>query len=193
MSIVDDTIKLAGSVMTIIRTPTNVSSYCWKGTMSRRGLEPKSAFERFFLIPSDAGIVEGDLVLIGGDYHLVMSISTEGEFGETWCYQGTLYKCNSVITVRQYNSGTKAFITSATNIHCLITNEGWWGENDRNVAVQASRISSRAFTVYAQALAGIGKKSMIIDQASMRFRVSDDIDPITTNGITTIRMLLENA
>lgn len=193
MSLVNDTIKLAGHPMTIIRAAGNIASYFWKGTMQRRGLEPKSSYERFYLIPSDSGIVAGDLIQHGLIYYLVMSLSLEGEFAEPLCLQGTLYLCNSLVAVRQYNSGSKAFIDSATNVRALIIVEGWTGENDRNVAVQASRISNRSYTVYAQKVAGIGKASMIVDQDSRRFRVSDDINPVLAGGITTARMMIENA
>lgn len=183
-SIVDDSIKQAGFPMTIVRSGGNLSSMFWKGTFNKRGLDPTKSYERFYLIPSDSEIVEGDLVQDANFSYLVMSLSREEEFGEFLCYQGTLYKCNSIVTVRKYDTTTQGFPIFKTGIHCVImrANRGFI-DDDKATAAPSHAGQGNLFLVYAQASTGIDKKCVVTDQNGNDFEVSNDVNPTIANGI----------
>ena len=197
-SMVDDTIRMSGSPMTVIRSAGNLSSYLWEGTMNRKGLVPLKAYERFYLIPSDSGIVEGDLVQKGSELFLVMSLAREDLHGDLQCFQGTLYKCNSVVTVKKYNSGTQALDVFQSGVNCLIT-RALSGpglsppDNDQATVIPAFKGRDKVFFLIAQSASGIDKTSSILDAAGRSFRVSDDFDPFIVNGILQAEVVWANA
>lgn len=192
MSLVDENIRLAGMTATLIRTPSNVTSSCWKGTLARKGLEPARAYERFYLFPSDSGVVEGDLVQIGSEFFLAMSLSREEEFGELQCFQGTLYRCNSTVTVRKYNGTTKVFDDFKTGVRCLIVRSSArvQAEDDRADAVDWGRGTTNMFTCYLQEGVGFSKDCLLVDQDQRQFRATDDQNPTVVDGVTILDMVM---
>jgi len=198
VSLIDDTIKMAGSKMSVIRTPSNLSSWFREGTMSKKGLEPSKSYERFFLIPTDSGVVEGDLIQNGSEFFLVMSLAKQESFGEFLAYQGTLYKCNSIVTVRKFNSSTDAFADAATGVNCVIARAlagpGLTpAKDDVNTAVSWMKGLGKIFNLFIQNSATVDKNSLIIDASGRQFRISSDSDPFVTNGVLSAEVVWANA
>lgn len=190
-SLIDDTIKMAGRPITILRAAGNLSSFFWNGTFNRKGLEPPRSYERFFLIPSDSGIVTGDLIQDGTDFYLVMSLSREGEFGETWAFQGTLFKTNSVVSLNKYATGTQIFSQTKTGVNCLITRAHAFRGAEDDMAVLSSRSGRGSlWTLYARTSEGIDKGHTITDQDARDWRVTADSDPSLAGGIFTADIML---
>jgi len=183
---------MAGRPITVLRSPVNLSTFFWQGTLNRKGLEPTRSYERFYLMPSDAGVVEGDLIQDGTDFFLVMSLSKEGEFGETWAFQGTLYKTNSLVSVNTYNESTQVFDPIKTGVNCLITRAHAFrgAEDDMAVALSSARGRGSLWTVYARVSEGINKDSILVDQAGREWRVSADSDPSVVSGVLVADVML---
>lgn len=193
MSIVNENIRLAGSPMTILRAAGNVASYFWMGTLVRKGLEPSRSFERFYSIPSDSGVVEGDLIQAGSEFFLVASLSRTETFGELLCFQGTLYRCNSVVTVKRYDGDLKTFPVVKSGVRCLISREinRVRSEDDRAAAGFYQKGQGPVFTLFAQESEGIDSGSLLEDQAGRSFRVSDDTNPTLAGGLTMADLVME--
>lgn len=195
MSTLDETIRLAGRAVTLIRSGGNVSTYMYYTTTGRVAGKSKlnlaDDHEGGFLFPSDSSVVAGDLVLAGTDYYLVVALADIVVFGEAWGYKGMLYKCNSVITVQHWNSVTDLFEDYKADVHSFIIHEGEqaWAEDKSLLRPTKYRGKRKPFTLYAQTSSGINSNSVIIDQELRKFRVSKDHDPFAADGILITQVL----
>jgi len=180
-----------GKTATIIRSSGNLTIDIYIKPKSRTLLP----YMRDFIADSDASpsgeLIEGDLVKDGTDYYLIVALS-KMEMDVTYAVRGYMYKCNSTVTIKTYNSGTKAYESYATDLPCLITKEHDEGQTDRGVVSPSRRESNKGFFVYAQSDKGIALKSYIIDQDSRKFRVADDINPFFAGGIVEARAVWDN-
>lgn len=198
MSVLDETIRLAGRSVQIIRDTGNVDTYMYYTSTGRTAgkfkLNPDDDHETGFLFPSDSGVQSGDLVYAGSDYYLVVSLTDLVVFGEVWGYKGLLYKCNSVVTVRHWNATTSQFEDYKTGVRCLITQERAQGWMEDKSLLQPVRYRGKRqpFTLYAQTSSGIDIHSRIVDQDGREFRVGKDQNPFTSGGILITQVMWEN-
>lgn len=199
MSIVDEDIRIAGLAASIIRTPSNISTYVMAeitgSEAGRRRLEPALSFDHSFRFMTNSGIVTGDLVSIGTNYFLVMALEPKNIHGILEYYRGTLYKCNSVVTIYGFNSTTqKDDLVIKQNVRCLITQvraQEW--DTDKALALpnRTYRGRTQPFQVYMRASEGLTVKHYFKDQSGRNFRVSKDFDVFISEGILQTEAMWE--
>lgn len=201
MSLVDETIRLDArkQSITILRESGNISSYMVSEVTGidtgKRRLDPFYDFETFARMPSDSGIVSGDMGQSGNDYYLVMAIESKWLADEIGFYRCTLYKCNSTVSVYYFNNTTKKHDTlHKSNVRCLITQvrAREWDE-DKALAVRQYRGRQQPFQLFVQESSGIvsGVDCIVVDQSNRRFRVSKEIDVFIAGGISQAQIIWE--
>lgn len=192
MGAVDDVIKSVGVSSTIIRTIGNLSTWLY---ISPKGsfLGSRAAYEREAMVPTDSGIVIGDLVHFANDYFLVVSLFEDRRVSEFFYYKAKLYRCNETITVQAYNATTKSFANSNTGIRCLIVSSQAALDSDKGVVIPGFRGSDDVFYLYAQksSLSGITKNSILIDSSLNKLRVGNGINPYFASGLIEVPVKME--
>jgi hypothetical protein len=198
-SLIDESIRLDTRArgVTIIRGSGNINTYMVSEITGndRSKVDPYYDFESSAKLPSDCGIVSGDLIQCGDDYYLVMAIEEKWCCDELGFYKCTLYKCNSLVSVYYFNSATKEHdVLHKSNVRCLITQvraQEW--DNDKSLIIKQFRGRSSPFQVFAQSNSGIipGKDCVLIDQADRRFRTNKDFDVFIADNISQTQVMLE--
>ena len=197
MSEFDETIRIGGKSATIIRTPTNITTYIMNDVtgmlVGKRRPDPMTDYENGFILPSDCGVVNGDLLLADSKYYLVMSLQAEKPFGELSFYRGMLYECNSLVSIYSYSTTTKKHsVLVKADVSCLITQVRAQAMNDdKAMAIREYRGKIQPFQVFMQSSAGLTKDHIIVDQNNRRFRVAKDFDPFITENILQTQVLWE--
>lgn len=188
---VDSVLKRVGEAVTIIRTGGNVSTYFY---MSPKGSTERSApYERNVMMPSDSGVVEGDLISHLSDYYLVVSAYQDRRVGQFFYNKVRLYRCNSTVTVRAQNPTTKLFVDAKTGVHCLITQVASTGTEDRGLVVPRYTGKDRLFDCFLPTSVGITKNNILVGADGKQFRVMEDINPFVAQGVTLAMLKWENA
>lgn len=190
-------ITLAGIPIQIVRTPSNINTYMFYGALGRIAgkyrANPEDAYQNGYYLPTDCGAVSGDLILADSEYYLLVSIEKIFDNGMLACYRGMLYKCNSVVTIKSFNSTTKKHDTvKKSNVHCLMTQvraQEW--NDDKVMVVREYRGRTQPFQVFLRESEGLTKDDIIIDQDNRRFRVGKDFDVFTSDGITQTQVFYE--
>lgn len=186
---VDDILKSVGATCTIIRTGGNVDTYLY---INPKGSFEKSApYERNAMMPTDSGVVEGDLIQYLSDYFLAVSVFQDRRVGEFFYNKVRLFRCNNTITVKAYNSTTKVFADSKTGVPCLVIDSNAYLTSDRGVVVPGFSGRDDIYYLYAQQSAGIGKNSILVDASSNHLRVADNINFYFASGLIEAPVKLE--
>lgn len=208
MGAVDEVIRSVGLSCTIIRpggstwgaSPwgtfrwgaddgiNNVSTYIY--------LNPKDAkgtYERNPMLPTDCGVVGGDLIQVLTDYYLVAGLIEDRRVGEFFNYKARLFKCNSVVTVRAQNVGTKLFANVSTGVRCLITQTLIGASEDKSIIVPGYGGKDRLFYCFVALTAGVNKNNILVDSIGRAFRVTEDMDPLYAPGLLRAMVKIENA
>jgi len=186
---VDEVLKSVGEPVTIIRTGGNVSTYLYinpKGSFER-----SAPYERNCMMPTDSGVISGDLIQHGSDYYLVVNLFEDRRVGEFFDYKARLFKCNTTVAVKAYNSMTKAFANVKTGVPCLIIDSNAYLMSDRGVTVPGYSGRDDVYYLYAQSGAGIDKNSILVDAASNHFRATDNINAFFASGVVEVPVKLE--
>lgn len=190
-------ITLAGIPIQIIRDAGNVNTYMFYGALGRIAgkyrATPDDTYQNGYYLPTNCGAVSGDLILADGEYYLLVSIEKVFDNGTLACYKGMLYKCNSVVTIKSFNTTTKKHDTvKKSNVRCLITQvraQEW--NDDKAMVVKEYRGKTQPFQVFMRASEGLTKDDIIIDQDNHRFRIGKDFDVFTSDGITQTQVVWE--
>lgn len=187
-SSIDAVLKTVGEAVTIIRTGGNISTYLYispKGSWLTRAY-----YERDGMMPTDSGIVVGDLISHLTNYYLVTALFDDRRVGEFFYYKVRLFKCNKSITIRAYNDTTKEFANASTNVPCLIIDTNAMTASDRAVAVPGFGGRDNVYYMYIQSSSGITKNSIIVD-GSTSFRVAGNVNPYFTTGVYEVPLKIE--
>lgn len=198
MSLVDDTIRLSGRPVTIIRNTGSVSTFMTgeiTGTgAGRRRLDPFLDYETAVMIPSDAGIITGDLALSDSEYYLCMAVEKKFYASDMEYYRGLLYKCNSVVSIYYFDTTSKKYDSlHKANVHCLITQvKAQAGMEDKALIIREYRGKSQPFQVFMRESEGLKSECVIVDQDSRRYRVSKDFDVFIADSIAQTQCMWEN-
>lgn len=197
-SVTDETIFQRGLLATIIRDSGDIETYTISEITGekagRRRLEPALGFDHAFWFMSDSEAKSGDLIRIDTDYYLVMALEPKYEYGELEYYRGTLYKCNSVVTIYTAGASGKDDTVVKAGVKCLITQvRGQDWDVDRALALpnRSYRGSQKPFQVYMRGSEGLERKHSLVDQDERRYKVSKDFDVFTADGITQTECLWE--
>ncbi len=124
--LIDESIRLAGRQVEIIRSSGNLSTYMWAYSTGylagKRKQEPVFQHEAGAMFPSNSDIVAGDLVYDYTNYFLVVSLSQDIHYGEAYGFRAMLYKCNAIVSIMGFNNATNHHDTLVqAGVHCLIT------------------------------------------------------------------------
>ena len=202
MSFIDEDIRLAGRPATIIRDAGNISTYATAESTGqdagRRRLDPNFGFDYTFKFMTDSGIASGDLVVINSEYYLVITLEPKYVFGDLEYYRGTLYKCNSVVSIYYLNNTTKKYDTlHKADVQCLIApvRAREWDEDKAIIMPNRGyRGQTQPFQVLARSSDGILTEGCIIKDASdRRFRVNKESNPFLSDGVFLSEIEWENA
>lgn len=191
MSQVNSVLRRVGEACTIIRAGGNVSTHLYinpKGSFER-----SAPYERTCMMPTDSGVVEGDLIQHLSDYYLVISAFQDRRVGTFFYNKVRLFKCNSTVTIRAQNPTTKQFGDVGTGVHCLIVQVSSEGAEDRGIVVPRYSGKDKLFNCFLSGSAGISKNNILVDEAERQFRVTDDINPLYANGVTMAMLKWENS
>jgi len=199
VSIVDQIIKhdIRRQTITIVRTSAisyGVVEITGLDT-GRRRLDPAFDFEYIIRMPSDSGVIAGDMLLINNGYYLVMAVERKIFLWTLGLYKMTTYKCNSIVSIFFYDATTKQYTNkTAAGVHCLITQARateW--PTDKAVITPQYRGRHQPFQLYIQDSSGIvsGADCIIVDQESRRFRISKQVDVFVADGISRTEVLWE--
>lgn len=198
MSLIDENIRLSGRPATIIRSTGSVSTFMTAEVTGmeagRRRLDPLQDFETAVMMPSDSGIVTGDLILLGSEYYLAMAAESKFYSSDMEYLRGLLYKCNSIVSIYYFNTTSKKYDTlHKSSIHCLITQvRAQAGVEDKSLIVKEYRGKSQPFQVFMKESDGLTSECIIVDQGNRRFRVSKDFDVFIADGISQSQCMWEN-
>ena len=177
----------AGKTLTIIRAGGNKTVILY----IKAKLKAAALYAREFLAEyEDDGLQEGDLLQDGSDYYLVPALQKIDVDVSQAIFKGFLYKCNSVVTVRQYNSGTKEYEDLTTDVNCLITDTLFSGDEDRNTIMRRGTYRGRDiyYFLYIQSVSGFTKKTPVVDAMGRQFKVIDEMNPFFASGIIEARL-----
>jgi hypothetical protein len=201
MNIMSESIRLdlRKQTIAIVRTPKNLAAYgiieATGMDVGRRRLDPYFDFEFSARMPSDCGVVAGDMLIVGSDYYMVMGIEPKQIIAEVGYFKMSVFKCNTIVDIYTFTIGTNNYTTLAkSNVHCLITqvraNE--WSE-DKALLVPKYRGRQQPFQLYVQASSGIvsGYDCVLVDSAGRRFRISKNIDVFISDGISQTQIMWE--
>lgn len=196
MSILDETIRISGRTVTLVRIAGDVTTYMRDSQTvlaGKRRIDPLSDFEVGAMFPSDSGIVSGDLVYDTVTYYLAMSVLSRKVWDELLCYDAMLYKCNSLVSIYYYNSSSKKpDLLIQENVPCLITQVRAPEWNEDKVAMAKSyKGKLQPFQVYMQDAQGLTNTSYIKDASGRHYRVSKDFDIFIAEGIIQCQALWE--
>jgi hypothetical protein len=193
----DVEIKLAGVACEIIRSPNNINTFIYHGTvgkLSGGSASPDDVHRAGYYLPTDCGATPGDLLLIDSEYYLLMSFEKIYDNGVHACYKGQLYKCNAVLSFYGYNKQDREHNTLLrSGVHAFLTQNdvGAGMDTDKAYAVSAYRGRSVPFNAFMQASAGLTKHDVVVDQDNRRYRVVNNFDPYIANGIIYTKLYLE--
>jgi len=188
---IDDVLKSVGEACEIVRSTGNIDTHFYANPKSNWG--KTAPYERDVMIPSDSGVVEGDLITHLSDKYLVVSVFQDRRVGEFFLNKVRLFKCNATVTVRAYSATTKEFADQETGVPCLITRSSATLMSDKGVTVPGFAGRDGGYYLYAQSVAGINKNSILTDEDGNRFRVASDIDIFFASGIVEVPVKLEAA
>ena len=197
MSLSDETIRLSGRIVTIVRAAGNVTTYMAAAELGnlvgKRKPDPFYDYEVGMIFPSDSTIVEGDLILEGSIYYLAMSVSPTYLGADLQYYHGMLYKCNSVISIYGYDSVTKKpDDLIKADVQCLITQvRAQSQDEDKNIVDRNYRGKLKPFQIFMRYTEGLTNVSAIVDQDSRRFRVNKQFDVFVASGIVQAQVILQ--
>ncbi len=170
MSAVDSAIEDVGSPAVIQRSPTNVSTYMYIYPKEKGG----NSNEREALLPTTSGVVSGDLILVSGTYYLVRSVLEDRRVDTFFLYRVKLLMCNNTITIRSFDTATKAFIDASTGIPCAIIDSGSAAAlSDRSITVPGARGTDSTYQLFAQSSNGIDKNSAFVDANNVALGVTE--------------------
>lgn len=202
MSLIDEAIRLdvRKRNATIIRTGGNISTYMVAEMTGieagKRRLDPYFDFEVSAKLPSDCGVVSGDLIQCGSGYYLVMAVEEKWIADELGYYRCALYKCNSVVSVYYFNRSTTVHdILYKSGVRCLITQvraQEW--DDDKTLLIRQFRGRSTPFQIFAKNDSGIlpGTDCVLEDQAGRRYRTDKEFDVHVAEGISQTQVKIES-
>ena len=189
MSTVDDVLKTVGEKCTLIRAGGNIETHFY--TSPKGGWTNRAPYERESMMPTDSGVVEGDLVQHLSNHYLVVALFEDRRVGEFFYYKARLYKCNSVVTTRVLNPTTKLFEDSQASVNCLIIAATSMVPEDMALLLSQYNGRDNLFVCLTQDSVGLKENDTIVDIAGRQFRVTNDIDPYFASGITKTAIKLE--
>lgn len=186
---VDEVIRSVGLACTIVRTSGNVSTYFYINP--GKSWKDAAPYARDGMMPTDSGVVSGDLIQYGSEYYLVVAILDDRRAGEFFFHKIRLFKCNNTITIKSYDAATKAFIDSKTGVPCLIVDGRASVMSDRGIMVPGYTGKDLSYYLYAQDGAGISKNSIMVDLAGRHLRALDSINYYFAGGLVEVGVKLE--
>jgi hypothetical protein len=196
MSILDETIRISGRTVTLIRIAGDVTTYMRDSQTvlaGKRRIDPLSDFEVGAMFPSDSGIVSGDLVYDTVTNYLAMSVLPRKVWDELLCYDVMLYKCNSLVSIYSYSAVyQKTNLLVKADVPCLITQvrAPEWNE-DKVAMAKTYKGKLQPFQVFMQDGNGLTNTSYIKDAAGRHYRISKDFDIFIAEGVIQCQALWE--
>lgn len=197
MSELDETIRIAGRAVTIVRDAGNVSTFMYSDKtgqiIGKRKTEPYFDYEVAAWLPSDSTVVSGDLILQGSIYHLVMSVDKDYTGDDLQRYSCMLYECNSVVSIYGYNAVSKELDTLIkSSVNCLVTQvRASAQKEDKNIAIKGYGGKRQPFQCFMRDSEGLTNISRIVDQYSRSFKVNKQFDMFIANGIVQTQIIWE--
>lgn len=188
MSVIDQVLQTVGEAVTIIRTGGNISTYLYinpKGSWST-----KAYYERDGMMPTDSGVVVGDLISHLTNYYLITALFEDRRVGEFFYYKTRLFKCNKNVTIRAYNDTTKEFANASTNVPCLIADTNAMTSSDKAIVIPGFGGRDNVYYMYIQSSSGITKNSIIVD-GSTSFKVAGNVNPFFAGGLYEVPLKIE--
>lgn len=189
----DDLIQQVGIEATIVRDAGNVDTYVYIDPRIKNTSFNTMPFERQAMLATTAGIVEGDLLLAGGDYYLVISAIKDQRAGEYWADKARLFRCNHTVSIKAYNETTKQFAVTKSNVPCLIVSQSdrMRIATDRGVVLPTYKGQDADYGLFIQASSGVDKNSRMVDENNYPLSVCANINPYFVKGLLDVPVRID--
>lgn len=187
----DDLIQEVGMAATIVRDAGNIETYAYIDPKVKSTSFNTMPFEREGMFPTTATVAEGDLLLAGGDYYLVIGVRKDQRAGEYWGDKARLFRCNHTVTIREFVSG--AFAITKSNIPCLLVSQSdrMRIATDRGVVLPAYKGQDADYAMFVQTTSGVDKNSRMVDENNYPLSVCGNINPYFVKGLLDVPVRID--
>ena len=190
---INDSIQHIGLPATIIRTSGNITTYAAIRPIAKAASYSSMPFEREGMFPTTSGVVKGDLILFDDLYYLVVNARRQNTAGDYLMDRVRLFECNHIVTVKNQDETTKAWVVKTSSVPCLIISQSDRANiaTDRSVILKDYRGQDAGYVLFCQSTAGIDRKSRIIDENNVPLSVTGNVDPYFVNGLIEVQVKIE--